>query len=273
MSDLVGDQQLTLRSVLSINDDEQKYNVLLDGQKFAELTLGPSGETSEHNFAKWTLKRLETLAFGANEYTITAPADSVVVVNGQTLTEDDAIETGIATAANGNLPDGVPEPTLTKYGVYMSFGAPERIEVTDRNGNPQELIQDSERSWSCGIAYDDSIKSKVESSVVTIGRRIAAFTSEDYSKYDLIAACINPSPARSYILNMDNQWTSAHDSYKFNNIETYDYYVYSDNCFSCKISFDYVIHYTQGNKTYPTNYTLYFAKSGKTFKLYSFTTN
>ena len=271
MDELTDGKEFTLKSILSINENEQKYNLLADGQKFAELTLEPSGQITSHKFEGWKLKTLETLAFQASEYTITVPSDSTVQVNGLTLGTDDILESDIAVDLGGNLPDGIAAPTLTKYGVYMSFGKPENIIVTDKNGNAQEVTQDDERSWSCGLPYDDSIKSKVEDSVVKWGRRLAAYTSNDYNKFDLSEACVNPSPARTYIRNMENQWAATHSGYDFQNIETYDYYVYSDSCFSCKISFDYIIHYTKEDKLYPTKYTLYFFKDGGNFKLYSFT--
>ena len=271
MNDLTAGKVFSIKSVLSIDENEPKYSLLLDGSKFGEMILTHSDETTKHNFARWQLKSLEITAVQSNAFTITVPADSTVQVNGQTLGPDDVLESGLPTEANGNLPDGVTAPTLTKYGVYMSFGSPDEIRVTDKNGNAQELTQDDERSWSCGLAYDDSIKDQIESNVVTWGRRLAAFTSDDYSKIDLSNACINPSPARSFIRNMENQWAAAHTGYDFQNIQTYDYYVYSDSCFSCRISFDYIIHYKQGDQTYPTKYTLYFAKDGGTFKLYNFT--
>ena len=271
LSELTDGKEFTLKSILSIDDSEQKYSILADGQKFAELTLEHSGETTKHNFEKWQLKSLDIQAFRSNEYTVTVPSDSTVQVGGQALGPDDILETGIATEADGNLPDGVTAPTLTKYGIYMSIGEPEDIAVTDAKGNPQELTRDDDASWSCGLAYDDSVKDAVEAGVVQWGRRLAAYTTGDYSKSDLSNACVNPSPARTYIRNMENNWAAAHDGYDFQNVETRDYYIYSDTCFSCKISFDYIVHYKQEDKSYPTNYTLYFALDGGSFKLYSFT--
>ena len=271
MESLTAGQDFYLKNVLSIHEDEAKYNVMLGDKKFAELILEHSGETTKHNFALWQVKELETQAMASSEYTITVPADSTVQVNGLTLTDEDIIESGIATPAEGNLPEGVIAPTMVKYGVYMSFGEPENIVVTDKNGNHQEVTRDDDHSWSCDLAYDDaSIKAKVEENVVKWGRRLAAYTFGDYDKIDLSNSCINPSPARTYIRNMENQWAAAHDGYDFQNMRTYDYYIYSDSCFSCKISFDYIVHYTKQDKSYPTNYTLYFAKDGGSFKLYSF---
>lgn len=272
MDELTAGKEFSLKSILSIDENEQKYNLMLDGQKFAELTLMHSGAVTKHNFAEWQLKNLEIVAARANEYTVTAPADSVVTVNGKALGAEDILETGLPTEAAENLPDGVEAPTLTKYGVYMFFSAPEDVRATDRNGNEQEVTRDGEHSWSCDLTYDDAnIKEYVEGNVVTWGRRLAAYTTGDYDKIDLSNACINPSPARSFIRNMENQWATAHNGYDFQNIETYDYYVYSDSCFSCKISFDYIVHYSKQDQSYPTLYTLYFYRDGGTFKLYNFT--
>ena len=49
-----------------------------------------------------------------------------------------------------------------------------------------------------------------------------------------------------------------------------DFYLYSEDCFSCRVSFDYIPRFSSGSKTYPTAYTLYFVRQGDTGKLYSF---
>lgn len=273
MQELTAGKSFTLKNVLSINDDERKYSVLADGEKFAELTLSPSGELTDHNFSYWKLSKLETRAMAASEYSITAPADSIVQVNGRTLTQADAVQTDIPTDASGNLPDGVIAPTMTKYAVKLSFGAPE-FSATDRHGNAQRIEQADGGNYSVSISYDDdTLKAQCEEGVIKWGRRIAAYTTGDFSKSDLSGACINPSPARTYIRNMENQWAASHSGVDFENIQTYNYYQYSENCFSCTISFDYIVHYKQQDKSYPTLYTLYFYKQGGNFKLYSFTMN
>jgi len=274
MQDLTAGKEFTLKSVLTLQENEQQYNVMLDGQKFAEIILEHSGVTTSHNYNKWQLKSLETHALASTQYTITVPSDSTVQINGIALTQADIVESGIATEASGNLPDGEQAPTMTKYSVNMSFGAPGEFIVTDKNGKQQQVTQDDERSWSTTLAWDDdAIKAQCEEEAVKWGRRLAAYTTGDYNKFTLSESCINPSPARTYIRNMENQWAANHSGVDFENIQTYDYYVYSDNCFSCKISFDYIVHYTKNStdKTYPTKYTMYFQKQGGTFKLYSFT--
>lgn len=264
--------EFTLKSIVTINEAEQQYNILMDGKKIGELTLEQSGETTKHGFERWRVKRLETQAFAMREYTITVPSDSSVAVNGQALTDADVLERDIPAVDSANLPQGVKAPTLTRYGVRMLSGEPGDIAVTDKNGAAQTLEPDGETGYRCGLAWDDArIKAQCEDAVVKWGRRLAAFTSDDYDKIDLSNACVNPSPARSYIRNMENQWAQDHDGYRFENIETSEYYIYSDNCFSCRMRFDYVLQYARGDRSYPTQYTLYFVRNGGSFKLYSFT--
>lgn len=272
LEELTQGGEFTLKSIVTISEAEQQYNILMDGRKIGEMTLEKSGETTKHGFERWRLKRLATQAFVMREYTITVPSDSSVVVNGQVLTEADVQERDIPAVDSANLPESVKAPTLTRYGVKMLDGEPGDIVVTDKNGAAQTLTQDGENSYSCGLSWDDAtIKERCETEVVKWGRRLAAFTSNDYSKIDLSNACVNPSPARSYIRNMENQWAQDHEGYKFKNIETSEYFIYSNDCFSCRMRFDYIIQYAQGDRSYPTQYTLYFARGGGGFKLYSFT--
>lgn len=264
--------EFTLRNIVTISEDEQQYNILMDGQKIGEMILEKSGEKTKHGFERWRLKSVTTQAFVMKEYTITVPSDSSVTVNGQALTEADVKERDIPAVDSANLPEGVNVPTLTRYGVQMLDGGPEDIVVTDRNGAAQTLVQEGENSYSCGLSWDDAaLKERCEADVVKWGRRLAAYTSNDYSKIDLSNACADPSPARSYIRNMENQWAQDHEGYKFKDIETGEYFIYSNDCFSCRMRFDYVLQYAQGERSYPTQYTLYFVRGGGGFKLYSFT--
>lgn len=271
MDELTYGSAFTLKNVLSIDENEQKYNVLMGEKKFAEMLFVQSDETTAHGFKNWKLESIATTVLDADQYTITVPSDFTVQINGTTLSDEDILESGISMGIESNLPEGVTAPVLTRYGVNTAFGKIENLSITDGKGNSCEPVQDGENSWSCGLAYDESVRAKCEDGVITWGRRLAAYTTGDYDKFDLSGACVNPSPARTFIRNMENQWAAAHSGYDFENIKTFDCYVYSDTCLSCKISFDYIVHYKKEDKTYPTAYTLYFVKDGGKFKLYSFT--
>ena len=262
---------LTWREAYSGEENEKKYSVLLDDEKFATFKLVTTGETSAHGYNTWKLDSVETNALPVTRYTITAPADSTVTVDGRTLTEADALETGIKTACAGMLPPDVPEATCTQYFADVCFGEP-AISVTDRFGAAQELTQDDAHAFSCAIPENESLKPLCEQNVIAIAQKLANFTSEDLSQNKMLKYVHKNSPAYNTIKEFDNQWCPAHVGYEFQDVQTSDYFDYGDACFSCRVSFKYVIHYAKtDDNVYDTAYTLYFYKKDGSFKLYNFT--
>ena len=169
------------------------------------------------------------------------------------------------------LPDSVTNATLTKYAVDVCFGEP-AISVTDKYGAAQELTQDDALAFSCAVPQNESLKSICEENVIAVAKKLANFTSEDLSQTKMLKYVSKDSPAYKIIKEFDNQWCPEHVSYEFQNVETSSYYDYGDDCFSCRVSFQYVIHYRSAkDNVYDTAYTLYFYKQGGSFKLYNFT--
>lgn len=262
---------LTWQEAYSGKDDEKKYSVLLDGEKLGTFTLVPSGETSPHGYDYWKLDSVETGVLPVTRYTVTAPADSAVTVDGRALTEADALETNIKTSCAGMLPPDVPEATLTQYYADVCFDAP-AISVTDRYGAAQELTQDGEHAFSCGVPENESLKSLCEENVLAVAKKLANFTSEDLSQNKMLKYVVKNSPAYKTVKEFDNQWCPSHTGYEFQDVQTSDYYDYSDACFSCRVAFKYVIHYSKAeDNVYDTAYTLYFYKQDGSFRLYNFT--
>ena len=148
MHEIADGKQVTWSAAYSSNDDEQLYNVLLENEKFAEITLVPSGEVTSRGNRLWTLGSVTTyVTLGEQEpveeveeepveeveeevpagtpYHITVPSESTVTVNGVALTADDISIANIPAVADGLLPDGIAVPMLTEYVVYSENGAPQ----------------------------------------------------------------------------------------------------------------------------------------------------
>ena len=288
MRELTGGKAVSWAEAYSKSEDEKLYRVSLDGEKFAEFTLVPSGQHTAHGNRLWALGSITTYvtvaapepepaeAEPAEEApariacTVTVPSGFTVAVDGATLSASDVIEGDIATASAGMLPEGVPSPTLVRYAFLSESGAPE-IRVTDASGNPQDVAQDGEHAWSCPLPQDLTLKEQYEDAIVEVAKRIAKYSSKELKQGSVLKYCAKGSPAYASISNFDNTWGKTPDGSKFENIETSDYYLYSEDCFSCRVRFDYVARYNKDSKTYPTAYTLYFVRQGKSGKLYNFT--
>ena len=87
----------------------------------------------------------------------------------------------------------------------------------------------------------------------------------------MLRYCADGSPAYASISAFDDSTGANKKPESFQNIVTSNYYMYSDTCFSCHVSFDYLSKFTaQVVKTYPTTFTLYFVQQNGG-RLYSFT--
>lgn len=269
----------------SPSEDERRYNVYLDGDRFAEFTLVPSGAQTPRGNRLWTLGSLSTRVTVQQApeptavppeveripCTVTVPSNYTVKVNGTPLGANDVALGDIPTASAGLLPEGVASPTLTRYAFLSETDALE-LSVTDGAGNAQTLLQDGECAWSCPLPEKPELKAQYEEGVIDVAKRLARYLAKDLEKGGALKCCARNSPAYESINNFDNTWGTPHKGASFENIVTSDYRLYSDSCFSCHVEFDYVARFAKDNvKTYPTAYTLYFIREGSKGKLYNFT--
>ena len=294
MREIAAGKEVEWKASYASSDDEKLYNVTLGGEKFAEITLVPSGEVTSHGNRYWTLGSVTTfVTLGEQEpieeepieepveeveeepagtpYHITVPSTSKVTVGGVELTEDDVSTPNIPAVATGMLPEGIPIPTFTEYVYYSETGAPQ-FEVTDENGNAQTPTESGENAWSCPLPETPGLKELIESGTVNVAQQLARLSAKTISKDQMRRYCAKNSPARYNIDNFDDSTGKNRKPESFQNIQSSNYYQYADGCFSCHVSFDYISKFTaEVIKTYPTAFTLYFIWEDGGAKLYSFT--
>ena len=255
------------------NENEKAYVILKDGERFAKAVLEPTGEKSKYGSTLWQLKNVSTMGLTPSTCTVTVPSTYTVAVNGRTLGEADVQEANIAIDATGKLPSKVPDPTMTRYAISMYFGGTPEIVVTNEAGETLEVTAgETEDSYVCPWPTDESIKTKYEMTIAKYAQKLANYTSEDLSRSGMLSYVENSSPAEKTIKSYSNYWYPSHKSTKMKNVVTDNYQVYSDDCFSCTVSFDYVVSYAnRADNTYPTKYTLYFHVTKKGCLIYNFT--
>ena len=297
MHTIADGQNVTWSAAYSPSEDEKRYNVLLADEKFAEISLVPSGRVTDHGYRIWRLGSVTTyVTMGEQEVPeeeeeieepiieeeveevpagfdcrITVPSESTVVVNGARLTAQDAVNTDIPTASAELLPEKVPSPTMTEYQFYSETETPE-IAVTDKYGNPQTPVAEGDHSWSCPLPETPGLKEKYEKAAVNVAQQLAKLSARTITREKMLGYCASNSPARSSVSKYDTSVGYSSKAGKFENIVTSDYYQYSDDCFSCHVSFDYISRFSsQVSKSYSTAFTLYFIRQGGKGKLYNFT--
>lgn len=283
MREIAADKTVEWSETFSSKEDERRYAVTLDGDRFATFTLVPSGETTSRGNRLWKLDSVTTLVTLKEpeeeeepeepeappemyECRLTVPSGSRVTVNGELLDEHNAQVTPGFLFEDGFLPEGIENPLMTGY-VFSADSETPDIAVTDADGQAMRLTADTERerTWSCGPEENEEIHLKYGDAALALGRKIAKFMSKDGSKKSIMKLCFSGSPAREIFDNLSNKYATPHKSVSFRNEMVTECYRLSDECFTCRVSFDYVLDTTDGERVFPTAYTFcVVSKNGKT---------
>lgn len=271
------------------NADERRYNVKLDGEKFATFTLVPSGQTTAQGNRLWqlgsvttnvTLKEPDPTPVPTPEPTpvpethvcsVSAPRGCTVTVNGVTLTADNASVSEKPLYDEGFLPPDIPGPVMLVY-EYETIDQFVEVSVADENGAPVEVVhaEDVAYTWSCAMKENEAVKAQYTDAVFGMAEKVAKFTSRDFKQSAMERACAEGSPAQQIFESTSNQYFTPHSSVSFRNGVITDFYVLSDDCFTCHVSFDFVMKTDKGEMVYPTNYTFCIVKENDWGKLYNF---
>ena len=282
MNDIAAGKTVSWSEAFTQDEDTHRYNVTLDGDRFAAFTVVPNGETTARGSRLWTLGSVTTFValdesgvepetyVPAVTYpcTITAPRGYSVTVDGEAISTANATASETPMFEDGFLPSGVESPVLVKY-LYNSENAAPEVAVTDDTGAAMALEHPSDYVWSCGLRESEALKSQFSKAAYALGQRIARFTSKDGSKDAILKYCAKDSPARKKFNDLSNQYATPHSDIAFQNESVTEFYELSPECFTCHVTFDYLMKTKAGVKTDHTTYTFCVVKQGSSGKLYN----
>ncbi len=285
LTELTDDGDIAWSQAFSRNPDEMKYTVTLDDDKLATFTLVPSGRTTAHGNRLWKLGSITThVAVEGTEaaaagdlsvapYRVKAPTGYTVSVNGRELTDADAMSTGEAIFQADFLPEGVNPPTMTEYAFFSDEGAPE-LTAKDASGVDAEVQPDGDNRWVCPLKEDAEFASQYSGAIIALAERVAKYTVKDLSRNGIMKDVAGESPAESILKKFSNDWAPPHKTATVTDAKVTDFYVLSDDCFTCHVEFTFTLRTRRGNDyVYPTSYTFCVVKRKGAGKLYNITFN
>ena len=286
MSALTAGKDVAWSEAFSASENERRYNVTVDGERFATFTLVPSGKTTPKGSRLWKLDSVTTnvqLQEPEPEPTpepeepehaypcrVTAPKGYTVTMDGVTLGAENAQLIERTLFEEEFLPEGVPNPVMIDYMVESPTVTPVFTAV-DESGAAVEVTMsvDKALTWSCPLREDESYRVQYTGAAVSLGRQVAKFTSQDAEKKSILKVCAKDSPAAEIFENLSNTYFTPHSSVAFRNEEAADFYVLSENCFTCDVTFDFVLKTSRGEMVYPTHYTFCVVHDESAARLYN----
>ena len=289
LKELAAGRRVEWTPAFSANKDERKYNVNLDGERFATFTLVPSGQTTQRGNTLWKLGSVTTLVQlrqatptpepeatpepePSVKYTchVTAPAGYIVKVDGETLTADNATTSEKPLFEADFLPPGVKNPVLVEY-QYDAASETPKVEATDETGAQValEAVEGKDLTWNCPMKSDEAYSQQYGSAAIALAKQVAKFMNKDARKKAIERVCAKNSPAEAIFDNLNNAYATPHTGISFKDEAVSEFYVLADDCFTCHVSFDTVLKTEKGDAVYPTAYTFCVIKEGGAGKLWS----
>ena len=230
--------------------DSPVYNLAANGIKVGTVYLAQTGEKSKFNFDSYKVDRVElTSKFPAvRSYSILAPEDSKVYVNGHLLTENLITSVGIPEVLKNSV-DFIEEvPEFVTYTVNVV--AEPDVSGTDPNGSELHF-SGSEGIYAAGCEADqefiDSVSHLVERGIEVWGLYFI------YMDHNLSLYVMKGSDIYAYIFGSDEydridpylyNWEYI-DSYEFSTLEADNYILYCDDCFSVDVKYQLDIEFTR----------------------------
>jgi hypothetical protein len=237
--------------------------------KIAEFYLYEN--EGENGFPTYTAGDF-SIYFAANEdVVITTPKEAIVSLNGFQLDESYIIENDIPDPHNQYLPEGVEGKFYAKYKA-SGFVTKPQISVSDSNG--ELVVIESDGDYTTAPVYNEELKSVHSSYVLSALQNYATYIQGRYSDggvtLDMVTKFFDPkSDVYTSVKKVSNKYVNSYDSYEFTNEVTDEFIQYDENTFSCRVSFDQVLHRT-GAADYVDHidYTLYLRKVDDKFLIF-----
>ena len=284
MRQIAGDREVAWSEVFDENADEHRYAVTLDGERFATFTLVPNGQTNRRGHRLWTLGTLVTNVVVAEpeptpeptpappvavtQVRVTAPRGYPVTVDGVILNAENSTVTEKPLYEDDFLPDNLVAPVMVTYD-YAAPAENPQVSAADGNGGAVSLTLGENGAYSCALAEDVNLKNQYSEAVYSLAQKIAKYTSKDGSQGAILKYCAKNSPAQEKFKNLSNQYATPHSQIAFQNESTGEFYPMGDGCFTCRVSFDYLMKTSDGVRTDPTVYIFCITTSGGEAKLYN----
>lgn len=237
------------------NADELTYEFAAGNDSIATLTLRKTREESRFGFPVHEIKSL--MGHPLTDYTITAPADTALFVNGGLLS--DRYRTDAQTVVENFVP-------LTNAAYRTKAYEITDFSYIDELGGVSADGCEAAVTWS-----EDGRAATVEKRISAEEReKITVFANTFSEAYSVFATKQNgarapvlkllykETPFHKALLLYKNDWGEAYVSDRYENRVIDRMTRYSPTEFSCDIRFDYVITFRDGfEKTYPYAMTYY----------------
>ena len=249
------------------SDDRPAYTLKRNGKKTDVVVyLKLLDKRGPFNTPKWEIEDINGLACSGTDYTITVPAGSTVTVNDKELTDDFISITQDAEVLS-NVSKYIKTPKTETYTLKNVHSDIEVKAVGPVYGKLLTLVSDEDNTMEFGFESNDALVAEREEEIKKITTNYALYVTNDAKFSSISSYILQGSYAYEYLslVSTTNIWIDGHTKPEISNMKVFNYQSYTDDCFSCEVTFDekFTAIALQQEHNYPTHLKYIFVKRGK----------
>jgi len=252
------------------------YIVQAGDGKIAQVKLKAQNNKSRFGFTLWEIDAISDyiLDYLTTEITINAPDSATVFINGQKLSDEFRIGEAISIPGLKDLSSYLDkEPHLVTYKVSNLLPNPD-VKIVGFSGKDlTQNVNPNGNIITANFDIPDSYISDFTEMAIKITDVYANFITNDAPFTRLEPYLINDSQIYKNLRTMETNWFTNHTSTKIINHKVHDFNMYSENCFSCDISFDQYVYRGETEFPYPSDIKLTFIKQNNVWLVGNLTIN
>ncbi len=268
---------ITFRVLNGESDENTKVYLIKAGdKKILKTVIERSDKKYAFGFTGWQEKETILLsdAFPVTNLKVQIPQSDQLIVNGQAIgrervtSEGDRINLIARLIAEGFIGE---QPTMDTYEIPGIFFQKE-VQATDPSGRTYNCILTADTYTGGFDAPQDFIEEQYDR-VIDMFEPYAFYFSGEAGRGALARIMLDDSPAYNSAISADVSWMQEHSDVEITDQKAENFKKYSDDVFSCDISFLQTIY--QGDepvKTWDTNMTWIFVRDGENYYIADFVT-
>ena len=269
---LIDGKEFKLQRSSSGMSENEKYVVSLNNLKFAEFFVVKSEEKTKHGFDTYEIADAVLNDKILNTYSIEIPVEYSLQVNGKAVNGDFALGDRIETESFSFMPEGVDGIVYTTYMFKNMCGAPD-FSVVAADGTEANIVKIDDGKFKAGIVNDKKLEKEFSNYIIEATKAYACYMQKD-ATFSKVRGYLDPASDFYKYVNGTPTWpVITHNSYGFENASVGEFYAYSDDVFSCRITITHILKYS-GLEDYKDSIdiTWYLRKVNDKFLIYdSFT--
>lgn len=241
-------------------DGQPTYVVKAGDVKISSFTLRQKEEPG----ARFAQYEADTFAcfYQTDTVAVVAPAGYTVSVNGIDLSETYVTEKDLPGEGDHLLPEGVAGVKYNRYEVTTLSGAPIVTTASSPEGVPAPIAYDeTAQVWKASPLFDDSLAADHADFAIETAEIYALYLSNDLPFRSIANYLDLDSELYEDVRDTITYFVIDHDNADFENEVATEFYGYSDDVFSCRVTLTQVL--TQGTNQFRDYFdsTLFFRRN------------